>query len=338
MDFYHYSNGISDSWLDACHVYGETVFEPLFSAFKLVFHFDSLNWILLELLFLLPVFFRLYGYGVQQKLTRFYDETRHQLIHFMFLFGMSTVVSSSLQLIFNQAPACVSWDGTNYHALRDIYSSPNLDLAVITILMIILSSVVVNMWIERRHAPILQISLFIMAIGFYVILFCSAFWSGTININQAVLSVALGAWLYFFFRFVPPLFIPLLTAILMPLSLILFISVIKTEGKESDIVARSVVPGIRGCIVLVINMALYWRYVQQQDNFRWMNTQWNYGGSSPAETEIAVIPGVISREKGTVFGMRLNSDIRDGAVAFVAVLLCNEFISDYFDYALFSVN
>jgi hypothetical protein len=36
---------------------------------------------------------------VQQKLTKLYNDTRSQLIRFLYLFGLSTVLCSTLQLL-----------------------------------------------------------------------------------------------------------------------------------------------------------------------------------------------------------------------------------------------
>jgi hypothetical protein len=192
------TSGISDAWFDCCHTLSLDAFHLVFTAFHVLFHFNSLNFILVELLLLLPVFFRLYGFGVQQKLTRFYSETRSQILRFMYLFALSTVLCSSLQLLLQQTPACVQWDGRHYAPLRSTYASPNLDIVVIAILGCILVAVTLS---------VLSVASVVAAV-FFVGVFVSAVLSGTATINQALLSSAIGAWMFFAFRFLPPLFVP----------------------------------------------------------------------------------------------------------------------------------
>jgi hypothetical protein len=319
------TSGISDSWFDSCLAVDSTVFSSIFSAFQLLFHFDSLNFILVELLLLLPVFFRLYGFGVQQKLTKFYDETRSQLIRFMYLFGLSTVLCSTLQLLLRQSPACISWDGVNYLPLHTKYASPNLDIAVIAILMCILISVTLGIGSLAS----------IVAFLFFAGVFVAAILSGTATVNQALLSSSLGAWLFFTFRFLPPIFVPACAALVSVPSLAYAIVFIVEEGKESEIVAASVVPAIRGCLLLIVNIALYLRFVRVQEDFQWTRVVWDRGDVSSSGSG-AVIPDVVTGT-GDSFGKKLTRDIFDSGIAFIAVLACNQFVAQYFNYELYNV-
>ena len=330
------TNGISDGFFDSCLARSPNVFQPIFSSFRLLFTFDSLNWILVELLLLLPIFFRLYGFGIQQKLTKFYNTTRNYLIHIMYLFGISTVTCSGLQLLFESRPACVVWDGTNYQHFVDSYVAPSLDLVVITILMCILSTVLLGMW-HNTKASMFEVVFYVIAVLFYVIVFSSTFLSGTITINQAIFSVALGVWLFFLFRILPPVFVPLFSILLICISLGFFISIIISQGRFADCVRLSVVPGIRGCLLLAVHMGLYLRYVSAQDNFTWFRASWMEETGANSDECIAVIPGIVNVANVDVFGKRLKKDIFDSAIAFIAVLVFNEFVVRYFNFALFSV-
>ena len=330
------TNGISDGFFDSCQARSANVFQPLFASFRLLFTFDSLNWILVELLLLLPIFFRLYGFGIQQKLTEFYNTMRDYLIHIMYLFGVSTVACSGLQLLFQSRPACVVWDGMNYKHFVDLYVSPSLDLVVITILMCILSTVLFRMWHNSRPA-LFELVFYVIAVLFYVLVFASTFLSGTITINQAVFSVALGIWLFFLFQFLPPVFVPVLSLVLMFISMVFFIIKVRSSGRFSDSVRLCVVPGIRGCMLLIVHMGLYLFHVREQDNFNWFRASWMEASGDDASEIKAVIPGVVKVQNSDAFGNRLKKDIRNGAIAFVVVLGCNQFVTRYFRYDLFNV-
>jgi hypothetical protein len=246
----------------------------------------------------------------------------------MYLFGMSTVLCSSLQLLLRQAPACVSWDGVDYLPLRATYACPDLDIVLITILMCILISVVMGMWYVAG----------IIAVLFFIGVFITSILAGTATVNQALLSAAIGTWLFFLFRFLPPLFVPLSAVLLMIPSIVFYIIFIVAQGKDSEIVAVSVVPGIRGCMLLAVNMYLYLRFVKFQDDFEWLRVEWDRGGDSGSGSGgDAVIPQVIS-DTGDVFGTRLSRDMIDSGCAFGVVLVCNLFVGTYFDYALFAVS
>lgn len=330
------TNGISDGFFDSCQARSANVFQPLFASFRLLFNFDPLNWILVELLLLLPIFFRLYGFGIQQKLTRFYNTMRNHLIHIMYLFGISTVTCSGLQLLFQSRPACVVWDGVNYKDFVDLYVAPSLDLVVITILVCILSTVLFRMWHSSR-ATLFQVIFYAIVVLMYIIVFASTFLSGTITINQAIFSVALGVWLFFLFQFLPPVFVPVLSLVLLCISMVFFIIKVRSSGRFSDSVRLCVVPGIRGCLVLAVHMGLYLRYVWEQDSFNWFRASWMEETGDDSSEIKAVIPGVVMVQNADVFGNRLKRDIRDSAIAFVAVLACNMFVTRYFKFTLFNV-
>jgi hypothetical protein len=322
------TSGLSDAWFDRCQAVGSEAFHLIFSAFQLLFHFDTLNFILGELLLLLPVFFRLYGFGVQQKLTRFYNETRAQLLRFMYLFAISTVLCSILQLLLCQTPACMTWDGINYSPLRLTYSSPNLDIVVITILACILITVTIK---------VLSVASVVAGL-FFIGVFVSAVLSGNVTIDQALLSSGIGSWLFFTFRFLPPLFVPLAAVVLAVPSLGYYAMWILEEGNDAVVVSASVVPGIRGCLLLAVNVFLYFRFVRRQENFKWRGVNWDRGRASSSDSSVvAVIPDVIP-SGGDMFGTRLKWDIIDGIIAFVFVLACNQFVAQYFSYPLFSVS
>ena len=329
MGDYIITNGISDGWFDSCHTVAAKVFQPIFSSFQFLFHFDGLLWIVIELLLLLPVFFRLYGFGVQQKLARFYNSTRYQLILFLYLFSASAALCSAIQICLPQPPACVTWDGLNYLPLRNNYLSPSFTIVLVTILVSFLFTVAIGIW---------YISL-VVAIIFFVAIFLSAILSGSATINQALMSVAIGFWLFFIYRFMPPIFIPLAGAVIFIFSMSTFIFRIVEKGKDESFVQLCVVPGIRGCICLLIGCILYILHVKigNQDNFNWFAFNWDKRNSnSSSSTGNAVIPDVVNTGSGDIFGKRLKIDILVGFISFVVVLGFNIFVAKYFIYEMFS--
>ncbi|OHS93314.1 hypothetical protein TRFO_11947 [Tritrichomonas foetus] len=321
------TNGINDNWFDGCHAIATKVFQPIFSSFQFIIHFDAMIWIVAELLLLLPIFFRLYGFGVQQKLARFYNTARYQLIHFLYLFSLSAVLCSLLQLCLPQPPACVTWDGLNYHPLRNNYLSPSFTIVLITILSSFLFSVTIGVWNISR----------VVATIFFISITLSAIFSGTATVNQALLSIALGFWLFTTYSFLPPIFIPAGAAIVVIFSMTIFLMRIIQKGRFETMVQLCVVPGIRGCILLIIVCYLYFKFSRTQDSFDWFAVHWGKtGDSSSSSAGDAVVPEVVNVGSGDVFGQRLKMDIIDSAIAFVAVLSINEFVTEYFKYEMFS--
>jgi hypothetical protein len=203
-----------------------------------------------------------------------------------------------------------------------------LDIVLITILMCLIVTVVMGIWYIAS----------IIAVLFFIGVFISSILAGTATVNQALLSAAIGTWLFFIFRFLPPFFIPLAAVLLMIPSLVFYAIFAVEQGRFSEIVQVSVVPGIRGCMLLFVNLYLYLRFVKFQEDFQWLRVQWDRGGASESGSEgEAVIPQVIS-DTGDVFGSRLNRDLIDSACAFGAVLACNLFVGTFFQYSLFAVS
>lgn len=323
------TNGVSDNWFDSCHATASNFFRPIYSSFQLLFHFDSMNWIILELLLLLPVFFRLYGFGVQQKLSKFYTEARSQLIHFMFLFSLASVICPILQLFLPRSAGCITWDGLNYTPLRNgNYQSPSYDIVLITILLFLLISVEIGTWYIAST----------IAVFFFIAILLSSILSGSQTVSQALFSVAVASWLFFSFRFLPPIARPIAGITVFLFGFVYFIIEIVKLGRDDILVQACAVPGIRGCLLMVVNMALFFRYVFSQDNYNWFALSWHQSGESSSGSNIrAIIPGVIMVGSGDMFGKRLIKDIIDSSVAFIVVLICNEFVAKFFQYRLFSV-
>jgi hypothetical protein len=173
---------------------------------------------------------------------------------------------------------------------------------------------------------------------FFVGVFVSAVLSGNATIGDALMSSAIGSWLFFTFRFLPPILVPLCAAVLAVPSLAYYALWTIEEGKAAPVVYASVVPGIRGCLLLAVNVVLYFRFVRRQDDFRWRGVNWDRTRASSGDGPmIAVIPDVI-KGGGDTFGTRLRWDIIDGIIAFVVVLACNQFVGQYFEYSLFDVS
>ena len=330
MDEQIITNGICYNWFDGCLACKPSIFQPIFSSYQFIFHFDGLLCIITELLVLLPTFFRFYGFGVQQKLAKFYNNSRYQLIIFLFLFSLSAVLCSDFQIFLPQPPACVTWDGLNYEPIRPNYLSPSLTIVLITIIICFIFTISIftsAIWL-----------IYIVILTFiYLFAIISAILSGTQTINQVLLSMALGFWLFYLYRFLPPIFIPVSSTLFLVCSMILFIYEIIDKGRKDDFVKLTVVHGLRGCILLIFSIYLLIRHSKSNSNFNWFKISWSKG-YNPDGTTIggAVVPSVVDVGTGDLFGNRLKKDMIDSFLLFVAVLLINEFVSEFFDYAMFS--
>lgn len=323
------TNGICDNWFDGCLARKPSIFQPIFSSFQFLFHFDGLLCIITELLVLLPAFFRFYGFGVQQKLAKFYNNSRYQLIIFLFLFSLSAVICSDLQIFLPQPPGCVTWDGLNYEPFRPNYLSPSLTIVLITLIicfLFTLQTFISSIW-----------AVYAVPLLFYLFAIISAILSGTQTINQTLLGMSLGLWLFFLYRFLPPIFIPVSSTLFFIFSLIIFVIEIKHKGPLDDFVKITIVPGIRGCILLIFSCYLLYRHSKSHSNFGWFSIQWAKGNELD-ETKIggAVVPNVVDVGTGDLFGNRLKKDMLDSLFLFIAVLLINEFVSEYFEYDIFT--
>lgn len=321
------TNGMSDNWFDACLSYQNEFFSPIYSSFQFLFHFDGLVCIITELLVLLPAFFRFYGFGIQQKLARFYNNARYQLIIFLYLFSLSVVICSDLQIVLLQPPACATWDGLNYQPFVEKYQSPSFTIVLTTIFICFLFSLplfISTIWYLFSA----------LLIFFYIFLLLSSILSGSATINQAIFGVSLGCWLFFTHRFFPPILVPIISFTASFMSLIFLIIKVCQFGVDNTFVTLSVVPGIRGCCLLVLCGFLFLRLVKSGLGFSIFTVQWSRRVLNDESSCEAVVPTVIGGH-GDVFGNRLKYDIRDGIIAFVSVLIINEIISEVFHYELF---
>ena len=321
------TNGICDNWFDGCLACKPTIFQPIFSSYQFIFHFDGLLCIVTELLVLLPTFFRFYGFGVQQKLAKFYNNSRYQLIIFLFLFSLSAVLCSDFQIFLPQPPGCVTWDGLNYEPFRPNYLSPSLTIVLITIIICFIFTL-----------PILVSAIWFIYVSilFYLFAIISAILSGTQTINQTLLSMAFGFWLFYLYRFLPPIFIPVSSTLFLIFSFILFIYEIVEKGRDNDFVKLTIVHGLRGCILLIFSIYLLIRHSKSTSNFNWFKINWSKG-YDPDGTTIggAVVPSVVDVGTGDLFGNRLKKDMIDSFLLFFAVLLINEFVSEFFHYSMY---
>lgn len=328
-DFVVFTNGISDNWRSACQLHLSWFFQPIYSSFQLLFHFDSLNWILLELLIILSLFFRLYGFGVQQKLSKFYGEVRNQLLSFMYLFASGIVVCGVLQLMLPQPPVCAAWDGVEYAPLRAQYMTPSADIVVLSMLSCLFAFAQVSVW---RKASV-------VICAFFVFLFLSAIFSGSSTVCQALLSASIGAWLYFAFRFLPHIAVPIIGGMLILGGGTYFAVWIAKKGVKNNLVISSAIPGLRGCMQLAVNMCLYLRFALRNPNFNWFGFRWESRNNSDDGSDGgAVIPNVLTGGESDAFGKLLRTDVIDGAIAFLVVLACNGIVVYKFDYDLFYVS
>lgn len=306
------SNGIGDDWFNRCYATSTGFFQTFYSSLQFIFHFDSLNWVVIELLFITPIFFRLYGFGVQQKLTKFYNQARIQLITFLFYFSFITVLSCILQYLLPRSPACLKWDGLNLSPLRSDYSSPSVIIMLTAILFLMFFTPSQQRW------SIITVTVFL----FFLLATISSILCGCNSIYQALCSLCIGFWAFFIFNFLPLIFIPIFSAAIAIFALFLFIPVLFKGGDASDISCATT--GMRAFFLLIVTMFLFFEYVYSIDHFDWFEIKWRGVKITPSqEDSVAIIPGVLKVTEEDRFGRKLKRDIISSAVAFIIVLCCN---------------
>ena len=307
------SNGIGDGWFDMCCAVPTTVFQTFFSSFQFIFHFDSLNWVVIELLIIMPIFFRLYGFGIQQKLTKFYNKARFQLITFLFYFSFITVFSCVLQYLLPRSPACQKWNGLDLEPLRTDYGSPSVIIMLSAILFLMFFTYSDNHWTAIN----------ICFLIFLLVITISAVLSGTNSIFQAFASLCIGFWFFFLFNFLPLIFLPASTLIIGIVALALFLPVIWGENYTSAELSCAT-NGVRAVLLLIVTCILFIEYAYSIDNFQWFQIKWRgVTITNGNEDSVAVIPGVLKFTDEDRFGKKLIKDIIWSIILFFVVLICN---------------
>jgi len=320
------TNGISDEWYNACHASSYSIFQTIYSSFSLLFHFDSLNWVVLELLILLPVFFRLYGFGIQQKLTKFYNKVRLQLITFLFYFSFTTVLSCIIHFLLPQNAACAKWDGVSLTPFRSDFMSPSSLLILVTLFFLMFFDS------EFGYGLIVSSLFGIFFIGATV----SSILCGSASILQATISISIGAWFYFMFSFLPLICMPIFIAGAFLISLYLFVPILVSPNSSDYFLRYCALPGVRASILLLFSMFLIIQFASSYDDFKWTKLNWEglktYGSH---EDSVAMIPGIIRIFDEDVFGKRLLRDIIFSSIAFIAVLMSNVASNQLFNYRIY---
>lgn len=334
------SNGIADNWFNRCCAINTSVFNSFFITFKLIFHFDSLNWIAIELLIIIPIFFRLYGFGIQQKLTKFYNKARLQILNFLFYFSLITVISALLQFLMPRNPACLQWDGANLVPLRNDFGSPSIIIMLTTILFLMFLKADFTGW-----------KIVIIVVGFFwFFTTTSSVLSGCSSIFQALLSVCFGSWIFFTFNFLPPIFVIISYVVIATLAFTYFIPEVVKAFKESlrgipelhDAYKRYLLNistmGIRSTVLLTIIIILFILNARSIDGFKWFEMQWYEGLLTRAKDDsIAIIPQVMKITEEDKFDKKITKDIIFSLIAFVAVLGLNSFFVATFNVPIYNV-
>ncbi|EAY20910.1 hypothetical protein TVAG_437360 [Trichomonas vaginalis G3] len=316
------TNGIGDDWFNKC-CESYTVFKAFYASFKMIFHFDSLNWIAIELLIIMPIFFRLYGFGIQQNLTRFYNKSRLQILNFLFFFSFITVFSILLQYLMPRSPACLIWDGNDLNPSRPDNGSPSVIIMLTTILFLMFLRADFKGWI-----------LVIIFAGFFFIMTTiSSILSGSSSIFQALLSVCFGCWVFYVFNFLPPVFVPIVYLLISIAVVTIFGPEVVRYNKAASYLAKS---GIRSTFLLTVTVILYILNAKSIDGFKWFQIQW-YDGllTSSKDDSVAIIPTVLRVTDEDRFGRKLNKDIIYSVIAFVAVLIFNSIFVHFLDYRFY---
>ena len=323
------SNGIGDEWYNKCLASSNPLFKIIYSSFSILFHFDSLNWIVLELLILLPVFFRLYGFGIQQKLTKFYNKVRLQLIKFLFYFSLSSVLSCILHFLIPRPPSCVKWDGIKFSPFESEFTSPSslIILIIIFFLMFLHSDFVYGFKITFLFG------------FFFISATISSILSGSSSINQTIFSIAIGSWVYFLCSFLPLISIPIIILFISILSFYFFLPILFSINPSEYFLRQCALPGIRASLLLLISVFLFFQYAHSFNDFKWTQLNWNalqiFGSN---EDSVAIIPGILRITEEDSFGKKLNQDIIASTIAFIAVLISNIISQQLFNYKIYDLS
>lgn len=318
------ANGIGDDPFNRCLAVGTSVFGPMFSVVEIILHSDMINWLLIELIILFPLFFRLYGFGFQNKITEFYFNTRQQLIIAMSTISLATVLCSMLQFYCPQPSACVYWNGLSYEPYKVPVLNPNNNIVCGTLLACTLVVLGKKSWLLR--------GLICFLVTFFIYL--ASLLCGAVSLNQCISSISLGVWLFFFFRILSPFFALVVNFIFAIAGFVIFI--IPNVG--ADYAYKETIVGIRGCLLLVLLSGLYIRFCMRQPDFKWFKLNINTGPRQEGiDMDGALIPRVRKAAEMDTLGSRLTRDIIEGAIAFLLVIIADGIIGFFYDYQIMDV-
>ena len=308
-------NALTDNWFDCCMKMDWRVLPAIAQAFNRMFQFDCVITVDYLILIIFPILFKIYGFGVQQRLRNFYDSSRLVFIEFLFLCSFSVILSSIMHIWIQQPMPCITWDGRNVKIFEHSSRTPNPEIIMIFILAW-------GVWSLKIGIPLIRK---FICVTIFLLECTASILSGYSSISQILISIVIGMWIVFLFNFLPPIGIPTIGfASIIGAAIIFGISFPKFNW-DTELIKSSFHLCIRGIISLLICCLLQLRFGFARDEFDWSKINWGLGWGNPNEgsSDDVVIPSMIRENVKDDFGKILKIDLTDSIIAFVVFLLGN---------------
>ncbi|EAY22215.1 hypothetical protein TVAG_093890 [Trichomonas vaginalis G3] len=315
---YNFS-AISDKWYDVCHTKARGGMIGITETYRRTIHYDAIVTIIAIILIILPMLFKIYGFGLQTQLRNFYNRLVLNFCFYENLIGLGALVCSIFHIYINQQPACLRWDKNKTYFLRGQFRSPSPDLVTMTIL----ASAIIS------YTPKFKIARYSIATIILVLDIFAQIYGGLSSYAGAVSSVALEFWVICFSKFVPPCTFTAfnIVVIILALSAVIYSS-IKFEY-DADNNRDSHYLAIRGMLAAIMAQVFYVNYGLSREDFNWMGSDWTEELEENDSDSGAEIPKMDTGAKTVDFGKVLNGDLYCGCIDFIIFLSGNIFLGMY---------
>lgn len=313
-DGYNFS-AISDNFFESCHISDEPWAISIAETYRRFFHYDILCVIICLVLIVIPILFKIYGFGVQTQLRNFYNKIRYGFIFTLTLLGLAAGVSSIIHLFIKQQPACLKWDTNRLFLTTNQWSMPSVD-AIITV---IIADALISL---KTRYILLRIIIAVLLVFLDGVV---AVKTGMTSVIGAIASYSLGVWIISYNRFVPPICIAISEGVVIIANAILVGISGADFGISFAMTKEANFLSLRGIFVMVISELLFVRFKLTREDFTWFGSGW----TDPLTCEesdsgnLAEIPKMDSGNVVSDFGAVLNGDLIDSVISFVVFLFGN---------------
>lgn len=308
-------NGVADNLFDCCLAKNNKLVQAVSLAFDRMFQIDCVLTVDYLILIIFPILFKIYGFGVQQRLRNFYDSSRLIFIEFIFLCSFSVSITSIMHLFIKQPMACISWNGHSIEPALKSTRTPNPEIIIILILGL-------GVWFLKVGYDTIRKLITFIIIAVEIV---STVLAGCASISQALISVIFGFWVVFLFKFIPPIGIPVLGAFTLILSIMILIFSNKKVIFGSPLMSQSTNMLIRSLISLLTSIILELRFGMGREDFDWKKISWGarWSNRDLGDDDEVVIPSMIKENIRDDFGKLLRNDLIDSVISFIIFLLGN---------------
>lgn len=319
-------NGISDSWTDRCYYVDSTFIDAVASAFNHLFRYDCFFFIEFLTLIIFPIFFKIYGSGLQQRLRLFYDHSRLIFINLAILCCLTLSISTIMHLLVHQSPPCAIWDGKNIIPFRSSSKTPHESL--ILIFLIFEFSLTID--IELKLFFIISSSLFTFLYILILLL------SGNTSFSQILISIFVATWIFALHKFNPPIVKVFLSFTMAIITLIFFAITYSKLNWLNVFNHEAFHNSFRASFGLIASNLLFIHFSKQRKHFNWLKTNWvlNKHLWVNGESNDAIIPSTSSESQKDDFGNLLTYDLIGGIFGFI-LYLTGDLILYYLDRHFF---